>query len=157
MSDCVDKLKMGSIFILKLNLTLEVNVGDSVWTGNKLSRGQTRDWRTHTNTDRRTQAMTMSEGRNWPQVKTELPRISHWTFWARVWLHLKILCLCNHDFHRYLFNFQSNHIWVTNGLWIFNSHPNTPRRRYPSLEIVSAFIWAGLLLWIMVNEITTWL
>ena len=38
------------------------------WTGDELSRGQTRDYRTHRRTDRQTQAKTIPEGQNWPRV-----------------------------------------------------------------------------------------
>ena len=44
------------------------------WAGDKLSSGQTDDWRTHTHTythtHRQTQATTIPEGHNWPRVKT---------------------------------------------------------------------------------------
>ena len=39
------------------------------WTGDKLSRGQASDWRTHRHTDRQTEATTIPEGQNWPRVK----------------------------------------------------------------------------------------
>ena len=43
------------------------------WAGDKLSSGQTDDWRTHTHTythtHRQTQATTIPEGHNWPRVK----------------------------------------------------------------------------------------
>ena len=38
-------------------------------TGDELSRGQARDWRTDGHTDRQTQATTIPEGQNWPRVK----------------------------------------------------------------------------------------
>ena len=49
------------------------------WAGDKLSSGQTDDWRTHTHTythththtHRQTQATTIPEGHNWPRVKTD--------------------------------------------------------------------------------------
>ena len=37
-------------------------------TGDELSRGQARDWRTDGHTDRQTQATTIPEGQNWPRV-----------------------------------------------------------------------------------------
>ena len=37
-------------------------------TGPELSRGQTKGWRTHTDTHRQTQATTIPEGQNWPRV-----------------------------------------------------------------------------------------
>ena len=40
------------------------------WTGDKLSRGQASDYRTHRRTHRQTQASTTPEGQNWPRVKT---------------------------------------------------------------------------------------
>ena len=40
------------------------------WTGDKLSRGQASDYRTHRRTHRQTQATTIPEGQNWPRVKT---------------------------------------------------------------------------------------
>ena len=39
------------------------------WTGDKLSRGQASDYRTHRRTHRQTQATTIPEGQNWPRVK----------------------------------------------------------------------------------------
>ena len=41
------------------------------WTGDKLSRGQTSDYRTHRCTHRQMQPTTIPEGQNWPRVKTE--------------------------------------------------------------------------------------
>ena len=47
------------------------------WTGDELPRGQAKGWHTDGRTDTRThthtqsQATTMSEGQNWPRVKTE--------------------------------------------------------------------------------------
>ena len=41
------------------------------WTGDKLSRGQASDYRTHRRTHRQTQATTIPEGQNWPRVKTK--------------------------------------------------------------------------------------
>ena len=38
-------------------------------TGDELSRGQARDWRTDGHTHRQTQATTIPEGQNWPRVK----------------------------------------------------------------------------------------
>ena len=38
-------------------------------TGDELSRGQVRDWRTDGRTQRQTRATTIPEGRNWPPVK----------------------------------------------------------------------------------------
>ena len=38
------------------------------WTGDKLSRGQTSDYRTHRRTHRQTQATTIPKGQNWPRV-----------------------------------------------------------------------------------------
>ena len=38
-------------------------------TGDELSHGQARDWRTDRHTDRQTQAMTIPECQNWPRVK----------------------------------------------------------------------------------------
>ena len=39
------------------------------WTGDKLSRGQASDCRTHRHTDRQTEATTIPEGQNWPRVR----------------------------------------------------------------------------------------
>ena len=39
-------------------------------TGDELSRGQARDWRTDGHTRRQTQATTIPEGQNWSRVKT---------------------------------------------------------------------------------------
>ena len=39
------------------------------WTGDKLSRGQASDYRTHRRTHRQTQATSIPEGQNWPWVK----------------------------------------------------------------------------------------
>ena len=52
------------------------------WAGDKLSSGQTDDWRTHTHTHthRQTQAMTIPEGHNWPRVKAQ----NHTIPWNRV-------------------------------------------------------------------------
>ena len=41
------------------------------WTGDKLSRGQASDYRTHRRTHRQTQATTIPEGQNWPRVKMD--------------------------------------------------------------------------------------
>ena len=40
-------------------------------TGDKLSRGQASDYRTHRRTHRQTQATTIPEGQNWPRVKMD--------------------------------------------------------------------------------------
>ena len=40
-------------------------------TGDELSRGQARDWRTYGHTHIQTQATTIPEGQNWPRVKTK--------------------------------------------------------------------------------------
>ena len=40
------------------------------WTGDKLSRGQASNYRTHRSTHRQTQPTTKPEGQNWPRVKT---------------------------------------------------------------------------------------
>ena len=47
------------------------------WMGDKLSRGQASDYRTHRRTNRQTQATTIPEGQNWPWVKTRTP-----AFWG---------------------------------------------------------------------------
>ena len=71
---------------ISINLTLKVNTNHSqnsmnlnhgvlhLWSkfddpGNELSRGQARDWYTHTHTDTHTQATTIPEGQNWPRIK----------------------------------------------------------------------------------------
>ena len=65
------------------------------WTGDKLSRGQASDYRTHRRTHRQTQATTIPEGQNWPRViklnhncacrcprtKSGSPSLARW------WLH----------------------------------------------------------------------
>ena len=43
------------------------------WTGDKLSRGQASDYRTHRRTHRQTQATTIPEGQNWPRVMRVMP------------------------------------------------------------------------------------
>ena len=39
------------------------------WTGDELSHGQARGYRTHRRTDRQTQPTTIPENQNWPRVK----------------------------------------------------------------------------------------
>ena len=79
------------IFTFKLNLTLKFKVNyplktigtlikvfcssgpnlNIAWTGDKLSRRQANDYRTHRHTDRQTQPTTIPEGQNRPRVKIE--------------------------------------------------------------------------------------
>ena len=55
------------------------------WTGDKLSRGQASDYRTHRRTHRQTQATTIPEGQNWPRVKINRlwPRTNQFRRWSR--------------------------------------------------------------------------
>ena len=53
------------------------NLGILAWTGDKISRGQASDYRTHRRTHRQTQATTIPEGQNWPRVKTCSGEYSH--------------------------------------------------------------------------------
>ena len=55
--------------LTKLFCTSGPNLVILGWTGDELSRGQARDYRTHRRTDRQTQATTITEGQNWPRVK----------------------------------------------------------------------------------------
>ena len=92
MRNGLDKLKMGSLLTLELNLTLKVKLSQSppkprgiltkvfytygpnlvilAWTCDEFSRGQASDYRTHGRTHRQTQPTTIPEGQNWPRVKT---------------------------------------------------------------------------------------
>ena len=46
------------------------NLASLAETGDELSRGQARDWRTDGRTHRQTQATTIPEDQNWPRVKS---------------------------------------------------------------------------------------
>ena len=53
-------------------------------TGDELSRGQARDWRTDGHTHRQTQATTIPEGQNWLRVKSYELRIQ--ILWKKILL-----------------------------------------------------------------------
>ena len=55
--------------LTKLLCTSGPNLVILAWTGDELSRGQARDYRTQRRTDRQTQATTIPKGQNWPRVK----------------------------------------------------------------------------------------
>ena len=55
--------------LTKVFYTYGPNLVILAWTGDELSRGQARDWRTDGHTHRQTQATTIPEGQNWPRVK----------------------------------------------------------------------------------------
>ena len=54
------------------------------WSGDKLSRGQASDYRTHRRTHRQTQATTIPEGQNWPRVKITPILSFSWEFSSKV-------------------------------------------------------------------------
>ena len=56
--------------LTKVFYTYGPNLVILAWTGDELSRGQASDYRRHSRTDTQTQATTIPEGQNWPQVKS---------------------------------------------------------------------------------------
>ena len=54
--------------LTKVFCSSSLNLVILAWTGDKLSRGQASDYRTHRRTHRQTQATTIPEGQNWPRV-----------------------------------------------------------------------------------------
>ena len=63
-------------------------------TGYELSSGQARDWRTDGRTHRQTQAMTISQGQNWPWVKNGNPFIKNLVIYIPV----------SSQFHRFVWH-----------------------------------------------------
>ena len=87
--------------LIKVFCTSGPNLVIVAWAGDKLSSGQTDDWRTHTHTythtHRQTQATTIPEGHNWPRVKRCDRRTNRqtdgrtdWTIHRAAWSQLKI-------------------------------------------------------------------
>ena len=60
--------------LIKVFYISDPNLVILAWTVGELSHGQAHDWRTHRHTHihTHTQATTITEGQNWPRVKTDL-------------------------------------------------------------------------------------
>ena len=81
--------------------TFDPNLVILWWTSGELSRGQARDWHTHTrtheHTDTQKQTTTIPEGQNWPRVKIKSLFDSYISIYHNIysWICLYILAYKN--------------------------------------------------------------